>query len=167
MLEDIKNCNLCVLRKTCRGVVLGSGKDKSVFIVGEAPGKTEDEVGKPFVGDSGKLVRAVVDDNYYITNVVKCRPPNNITPTNEQIDICVQNNFKREFETYKPKKLILLGKSAQKLLNYDFIKDVEIITFYHPSYYIRNGKGEDWKLEFEKIISTKGTRRVNLKNWFE
>ena len=80
-LRDIKSCHACGLRNSCRQVVLGNGKNKSVFIIGEAPGETEDKEGVPFVGVSGQLLRYVVGDEYYITNIVKCRPPNNRVPT--------------------------------------------------------------------------------------
>lgn len=168
MIEDIKNCKLCDLRKTCNQVVLGDGKNKKIFIVGEAPGEEEDKTGFPFVGASGKLLRSVVSDNYYITNVVKCRPPQNRKPTDEEIDICVRANFKQEFDTYKPEKLILLGKSAEKLLEFDFISGIDYIQFPHPSYYLRKGKGEEWKMKFAKVLQSK-TQRVDEKlgDWFD
>ena len=70
--------------------------------------------------------------------------------------------------TYKPKKLILLGKTAEKILEYDFVKDVNYITFPHPSYYHRMGKDEEWKSKFVKVLHSEGERADSgLKDWFQ
>jgi DNA polymerase len=101
----VKECKACGLRATCAQVVPGSGafdpsgteidpKDARILFVGEGPGAEEDKVGRPFVGRSGNLLRmsikaaAIPDDFYYITNTVRCRPPENRDPMPDEIEAC-------------------------------------------------------------------------------
>lgn len=97
-IEMIKDCGACGLRANCTQVVVGSGPlDADIMIIGEAPGKFEDEMGIPFVGPAGQLLdRSLMSvgidrSNIYITNIVKCRPPNNRKPTNREIITCSVN----------------------------------------------------------------------------
>ena len=86
--QQIYSCEKCQLHKTCRLPVPGAGNfNTKILIIGEAPGKEEDIQGAPFVGRSGKLLTQILESlnlfresDYYITNIVKCRPPNNRDP---------------------------------------------------------------------------------------
>ena len=95
-LIDAQTCQRCSLAATRTQVVIGSGDITSrLVLVGEAPGRTEDEGGEPFLGRSGQLLFSLLHDEVgltrddcYITNVVKCRPPNNRTPTATELRAC-------------------------------------------------------------------------------
>ncbi len=95
-LSDLPHCTRCQLSTTRQRVVVGSGPARATLVVvGEAPGRSEDEGGEPFVGRSGQLLtRLIVDElhlereDYFVTNVVKCRPPANRTPTAVEIATC-------------------------------------------------------------------------------
>jgi len=104
-------------------VVFGSGDpDADVFIIGEGPGQQEDEQGLPFVGRSGKLLDQLLgeidlrrDDNVYIGNVVKCRPPGNRDPRQGEIDSC-KGYLRRQLRLVDPKVVVPLGNFSAKLL---------------------------------------------------
>ena len=94
--NQIKNCNKCDLCKTRKNVVIGEGKRENckLVIVGEGPGEQEDEQGRPFVGKSGELLTRFLNDakiardSIYITNIVKCRPPDNRDPLKNEMLAC-------------------------------------------------------------------------------
>ena len=94
-------------------------KDNKIIFVGEAPGAEEDEKGIPFCGRGGKLLRNTIkqvgieENEVYITNLVKCRPPNNRRPTKNEINSC-NNYLKEEIRIIKPDITVLLGKTAIK-----------------------------------------------------
>jgi uracil-DNA glycosylase len=126
-LESIKNkvihCILCDLSVTRKNAVPGSGSlSKKLILIGEAPGKNEDETGIPFVGGAGKILdQALVNagiarKDTFITNVVKCRPPNNRIPTEEEIKICTDHYLKKEIHIISPKVICILGATALKSL---------------------------------------------------
>ncbi len=99
----------------------GSGpKDAQLVVIGEAPGATEDRMGKPFQGESGKILRRELDKNdihdvAYITNAVKCRPPGNRTPTNEEIKAC-RPYLDKELERVDPGYVMTVGVPATKIM---------------------------------------------------
>jgi uracil-DNA glycosylase len=126
-LESIKNkvidCILCDLSVTRKNAVPGSGSlSKKLILIGEAPGKNEDETGIPFVGGAGKILdQALVNagiarKDTFITNVVKCRPPNNRIPSEEEIKICTDHYLKKEIQIISPKVICILGATALKSL---------------------------------------------------
>lgn len=108
----------CSLREGCIQPVPGEGNPNNQLVfIGEAPGKREDEQGKPFVGPAGKLLDKLLDgigfkrEDVYITNVVKCRPPGNRDPSLQEI--AEHSEFlKKELEVIKPKLIVLLGRHA-------------------------------------------------------
>lgn len=116
--EKVAGCEGCVL-STCRtNTVAGQGNPLArIMIIGEAPGRQEDESGHPFVGMAGKFLDkllAVAQLNradVFITNVVKCRPPNNRKPEREEIEAC-SPFLKRQIEVIKPRLIICLGGTA-------------------------------------------------------
>ncbi len=151
------NCRDCDLWKTAGGRVCISGvgpKDAKVFVVGEAPGEAEARTGKPFQGKSGQLLRAelrkvgINDDEVFITNVVRCRPPDNKTPTTKQQKAC-KKYLEYEIATLQPKYVLTLGNPATKAI-FGKAKITEVhgnvlskdgligVPAFHPAYCLRD-----------------------------
>ncbi|MCV0366772.1 MAG: uracil-DNA glycosylase [Nitrosopumilus sp.] len=121
-LESIKqnviNCTKCDLCKTRTNSVPGKGNSQAeVMFVGEAPGKNEDKSGEPFVGIAGQKLSIALDEagvsreSVYITNIVKCRPPQNRVPNTDERNTC-QEYLKQEISIIKPKIICVLGNTA-------------------------------------------------------
>jgi DNA polymerase len=122
LAEVIRSCRACPLYKGRTQAVPGEGNlDAEVMLVGEAPGKTEDEQGRPFVGAAGQLLTEALEraglprPTVYITNVVKCRPPNNRTPTEEEMTSCIKY-LREEIRLVRPKVIVALGNTAGSAL---------------------------------------------------
>jgi DNA polymerase len=116
----IKACNACVLHEGRTQAVPGAGNPNAqIMIVGEAPGRNEDEQGQPFVGMAGKfldqlLARAGIErKDVFISNVVKCRPPNNRAPEREEVEACA-DFLKEQIELIDPRLIICLGSVAAR-----------------------------------------------------
>ena len=116
--EQVIDCTKCNLSKTRTNAVPGKGNFYSdVIFVGEAPGRNEDRNGEPFVGAAGKKLSASLEnagitrDQIYITNVVKCRPPNNRVPNTEERETCT-DYLRQEISIIKPKIICILGNTA-------------------------------------------------------
>ena len=114
-VQGCKNCKLC---ETRTNAVPGKGNfDADVIFVGEAPGRNEDQCGEPFVGAAGKKLDAILEyaginrNDVYITNIVKCRPPNNRVPTKEEEISCI-DYIKKEIEIINPKIICVMGNTA-------------------------------------------------------
>ena len=129
-LENLPNCTLCTeLASTRTQVVVGDGStdNPKIVFVGEAPGANEDIQGKPFVGRSGQILRKTLkalgfsEKDYYITNVVKCRPPDNRDPKFEEAKNCFPY-LQMQLEKFNPTIICSLGAHATKYLisNGDF-----------------------------------------------
>lgn len=121
--DQVKKCSLCDLSKSRTNSVPGDGETRvKIMFVGEAPGKNEDENGIPFIGNAGKILDKALSEgglyrnDVYITNVVKCRPPNNRVPTEEEIQICTSNYLENEINLVSPKIICILGATALKSL---------------------------------------------------
>jgi DNA polymerase len=119
---EVTNCKSCNLCKSRTNAVPGDGDSKaSIMFIGEAPGRNEDEKGRPFVGMAGKILDetltkvGVIRSRVYITNVVKCRPPGNRVPTEEERRTC-ENYLEREISIISPKIICILGKTAYQSL---------------------------------------------------
>jgi DNA polymerase len=162
--REIVNCTRCPLHKYRTHAVPGEGSMRlGVMLVGEAPGADEDRTGRPFVGAAGRLLTealarlGVSRDDVYITNVVKCRPPNNRTPTREEVEACLPYLL-RQIELLRPRRIVALGLTSAKTLlslvgkRVEKIGDVrgrcfrgrvagvevEICVTYHPAAVLRN-----------------------------
>ncbi|QDI89496.1 uracil-DNA glycosylase [Candidatus Nitrosopumilus sp. SW] len=116
--QNVIKCTKCDLCKTRTNSVPGKGNFESdVIFVGEAPGRNEDKNGEPFVGVAGKKLSAALEgagisrEDVYITNVVKCRPPNNRVPNTKERDTC-KEYLKKEISIIKPKIICVLGNTA-------------------------------------------------------
>lgn len=122
MEEEVKGCNRCQLREGCQQVVFGEGNPKAlIMLVGEGPGGDEDRLGRPFVGRAGQLLDRILEaagfkrEEVYIANVVKCRPPNNRTPTHEEVQACYPH-LQRQIKIISPRIIICLGALSTKVL---------------------------------------------------
>lgn len=114
-------CTKCPLWKSRTRAVPGDGQPTSkVMIIGEAPGREEDESGHPFVGATGRYLDHVLEgtgldrDDFFITNTVKCRPPKNRTPKKNEVETCTSNYLFEQIELVNPRLIVLLGLVAAK-----------------------------------------------------
>jgi len=175
-MESLKKqsleCHLCELSKSREKVVFGEGSlDAQVMFIGEAPSSMEDSSGKPFLGRSGELLTKMIENvllipraQTYITNLVKCRPPNNQTPTETQAHTCYPYVLK-QIEIIQPKIIVTLGASAYHYLSGDQSEITQIrgniierdgyilIPTYHPNYLLRNPSAK--KEVFEDLKKVK------------
>ncbi len=135
------NCRACGLCETRTNVVFGVGDPNAeVLFVGEAPGEREDALGEPFVGKAGQLLDDMLSmigldrSRIYITNSIKCRPPQNRDPLNTEKDACAPF-LQRQLELMQPKIIVCLGRiSAMEMIKPDFK-----ITQEHGQFFEKNG----------------------------
>lgn len=120
--QEIIKCTKCPLYKTRRNAVPGEGPcDAKLMFVGEAPGSREDELGRPFVGQAGKLLDTLLEmigigrSEVFITNIVKCRPPGNRDPTEEEIVACSPYLID-QIKVIQPRIIVALGRHAARFL---------------------------------------------------
>ncbi|MBN2852193.1 MAG: uracil-DNA glycosylase [Clostridia bacterium] len=120
--KECYECVKCKLHQTRKNVVIERGnREADLMLIGEAPGANEDELGKPFVGQAGKLLdmalysMGIYEKDVYICNIVKCRPPNNQNPTEEEAASCI-SYLERQISLVNPKVIVLLGSVALKYL---------------------------------------------------
>lgn len=167
--EEIRSCTKCPLAKTRKNAVPGEGGfRKKVMFIGEAPGRWEDIKGRPFVGAAGKYLDELLAsiglsrEDVYITNIVKCRPPGNRDPTDEEISLC-SPYLERQLAVMKPRVICPLGRFSAKYIleKFGFAmksisavqgkvfrgKDVIIIPMYHPAAALYHGQ---WKPALER-----------------
>lgn len=118
--EEIKDCHKCKLCNRRRNIVFGSGnKNATVMLIGEGPGADEDTQGEPFVGKAGQLMDRALEalemnkKEMYITNVVKCRPPQNRNPEDDETEACM-GYLRNQVVLMQPKIIVLLGSVALK-----------------------------------------------------
>jgi DNA polymerase len=150
-------CTRCKLAPTRNNVVFGEGVQRpTVLVVGEGPGAEEDAQGLPFVGASGKLLDKMLaaiglsrQENCYIANIVKCRPPNNREPAQDEREACMPY-LRRQIELLQPKAILCAGRTAaQSLLETnDGINrlrgkphrymEIPLVATYHPSALLRD-----------------------------
>ncbi len=151
-------CRRCSLAQTRKDTVLGRGKnvdDSPIIFVGEAPGREEDEAGEAFVGASGKLldkwIKRMELKSYYITNIVRCRPPNNRKPHRNEINDCV-DFLDMEINAIQPKAIVTLGRTAEKEFPQGYRRGIPVFFIYHPSYYLRLGNHvEQWGVAVDNL----------------
>jgi DNA polymerase len=158
-----RKCRLCEARKQA---VLGVGdRNADWLFVGEGPGAEEDQRGEPFVGQAGKLLDSMLaaiglqrGRNVYIANAVKCRPPENRTPSPDEAAACLPY-LQRQIELIRPKLIVALGRpAAQTLLQVEVkvgaargklhaYRSIPLIVSYHPAYLLRTllDKAKAWE----------------------
>lgn len=118
--EVVKQCRKCRLCEARKNVVFGVGnREADIMFIGEGPGADEDAQGEPFVGKAGKLMNMAFDmlgikrEEVYIANIVKCRPPNNRNPQDDEAENCL-DYLRNQVILVKPKIIVLLGSVALK-----------------------------------------------------
>lgn len=155
-IENCKSCTNCPLSEQRTNVVIGRGNEEApLMFVGEGPGKDEDTNGLPFVGKAGMLLDNLLNaipiqsQEYYITNIVKCRPSENRDPNQQEAEVCI-NHLRNQFRLIRPKIIVCLGRiSAGYLIDKDFkiTRDrgkwyekggIKMMAVYHPAYLLRN-----------------------------
>lgn len=119
LCQIASTCTKCPLHESRTKVVFGEGpEDAKIMFVGEAPGKNEDETGKPFIGMAGKLLSKTLHEanldrsQIYITSIVKCRPPQNRKPKKLEYGTCIDIYLQKQIELINPDIIGLLGNSA-------------------------------------------------------
>ena len=170
--ETCQSCQRCSLYKNRKNMVFGSGNKKaSLMFIGEGPGQQEDQTGLPFVGKSGKLLDKILQainierEDVYIANIVKCRPPYNRDPEEDEKKQCL-SFLRNQVYLIEPKIIVCLGRvAAQSIIKPKFRitrehgiwierKGYYITATYHPSALLRDPsrKREAWE-DFKKIRS--------------
>ena len=164
--KDCLNCQKCELAKTRTNLVFGVGNPNTeVLFVGEGPGFNEDMQGEPFVGRGGQLLDKYLkhidldrNKNIYIANIVKCRPPENRDPSEEEMDCCI-DWLREQTRIIRPKIIVCLGRvSAKRLISKDFLVTKEHGNFFekggiffmatfHPAALLRNPNNKPAALE--------------------
>jgi DNA polymerase len=175
--EDLGDCTRCRLHTTRNKIVFGAGSEHAELVfVGEGPGRDEDMQGLPFVGRAGKLLTQMIEamtltrDQVYIANVVKCRPPENRKPEDDESATCSPFLY-RQIDAIAPKAIVCLGlTAAQSLLKTkDSISKIrgewldyrgtKLMVTYHPAYLLRNppAKADVWK-DLQKVMALLGLK---------
>ena len=178
-LEELRSligeCKRCPLHKGRKNLVFGEGNSRARLVfVGEAPGREEDIMGRPFVGEAGRLLTRIIEngmglkrEDVYICNVIKCRPPQNRDPEPREVAACLPF-LKRQLEIIAPEVICILGRvAAQALLGKDFkitqdrgkwfeFESIPVMPTFHPAYLLRNPKAkrpvwEDVKRIMDKL----------------
>lgn len=191
--QKCESCNGCALASTRNNVVFADGDASTarIVLIGEAPGEMEDETGRPFVGRAGQLLSEFLaeagisrDKDLYIINTVKCRPPENRVPTDEEKSAC-RKFLDAQIDIIKPDAIILCGATALKSfvtldkkqtiskvrgqwmnITVDGV-EYKAMTIFHPSYLLRNHSMEDGsprRLMQEDLRNIKNTILPNTDN---
>lgn len=163
----VKNCRKCRLCEKRNNVVFGVGnKNADIMFIGEGPGADEDMQGEPFVGKAGKLMNmafkmlGINREEVYIANIVKCRPPQNRNPQDDEAEACL-NYLRNQVILVKPKIIVLLGNVALKnILGKEYgitasrgkwveKKGILYMPTWHPAALLRD---ENKKIDFVKDL---------------
>ncbi len=168
--QAAQQCRNCRLRSTCRQVVFGSGNLQSkIMLIGEGPGKDEDIQGIPFVGRAGQLLDKILQAaeiprmEAYISNVVKCRPPENRLPNPDEVKVC-RNWLEAQIRIQRPKIIVCLGSLASQTVidpkaaiskirgRWFSRQGIKIMATFHPAALLRNEsyKKPTWE-DFKQI----------------
>lgn len=179
--EEIGDCKRCKLSKQRKNIVFGEGNpEASLMFIGEAPGSEEDIQGRPFVGEAGQLLNRLIikmgfkREEVYIANIVKCRPPFNRDPEEDEIKTCFPF-LERQIEIISPSVIVSLGRiSAWTLLRtkipitrlrgkfYDY-KGIPLMPTFHPAYLLRNPK-DKWLVwsDMQQVIERLKARKQGM-----
>ncbi|MBS3766245.1 uracil-DNA glycosylase [Candidatus Bipolaricaulota bacterium] len=157
----VRNCTKCRLSENRTKAVPGEGDgDSDLLFVGEGPGRQEDQQGRPFVGRAGNKLTDILSSvslersGVYITNIVKCRPPENRTPKSDEIEACTPY-LEAQIAEINPSVIVTLGNTATKTLLdkdegitsmrgkfYGWRGEIQVFPMFHPSYLLRNPSKE-------------------------
>lgn len=169
--QEIGDCKRCKLSKGRTHIVLGEGSESAKLVfVGEAPGESEDLEGKPFIGRSGQLLEKMINamglkrSEVFICNVVKCRPPENRNPENDEVGSCAPYLL-AQLSVLKPKVIVALGKFASQTLlqtnteiselrgRFHDFRGVKLMPTFHPAYLLRSPSSKKDAWEDLKIVA--------------
>ena len=183
-LEEIDRrvlaCTLCELHRFRTRAVPGEGdRSAELMFIGEGPGRDEDSQGRPFVGRAGQLLRKIIaamtflEDEVYITNMVKCRPPENRVPHHEEIETCSRYLI-RQIELIRPKVIVTLGKTPTDYFvpgregmtvrrgRFGSYLGIPVMPTFHPSYLVRNEGNRELKRmvweDMQKVMALLGKK---------
>jgi uracil-DNA glycosylase family 4 len=168
----VEQCHLCDLAKSRHKVVFGEGDPHArLMFVGEGPGATEDQTGRPFVGRAGELLTRMIEnvlhltrEQVYIANIVKCRPPGNRVPTPTEAFTC-RPYLLKQIELIRPRVIMTLGATAYRYLTNDetpvsrvrghiiHAEGYTLVPTFHPSYLLRNPSAK--KQAWEDLLKVK------------
>lgn len=175
--EELGDCRRCKLASGRKNLVFGVGNPKAeLLFIGEAPGADEDRQGIPFVGKAGQLLTKIIRamglsrDDVYICNIIKCRPPENRDPENDEIEQC-EPFLVRQVEAIEPKVIVTLGRfAAQSLLRstapisrirgrWQSWRGVPVMPTFHPAFLLRNPeqKRPVWE-DMQEVMKRLGIR---------
>lgn len=173
-LDELRHCTRCSLSQTRQRVVIGSGPLSPVLmVVGEAPGKSEDEGGEPFIGRSGQLLFRLIEEvtgltrsECFVTNVVKCRPPQNRTPKASELAAC-RPWIDEQLRVVAPRMILAVGNtSAQSLFStkepmgslhgrLKMVGDTPALATYHPAAALRQGNSVEEMMRQDLAVLAK------------
>lgn len=198
LIKEVLECKKCRLWKSRKNAVPGEGSlNTKIMFIGEAPGRMEDIKGRPFVGVAGKLLTELLSsiglmrNDVYITNLIKCRPPQNRDPLPDEVEAC-SPYLDRQIELLRPKLIVTLGRhSTRYILSRCSIKvtniskvrgrvfpikvnnvPIRVIPTYHPAVALYNPKmrkilEEDFKKVIKKEInSLTSVKKASIEDFF-
>ena len=154
--KEVRGCTKCRLCEKRTHTVFGEGDaDAKIFFIGEGPGETEDQTGRPFVGRAGELLNKMIAgmglrrEQVYIANIVKCRPPGNRVPAPDEVATCTPY-LERQLEIIRPRAIVTLGLPATQYMlqtknsmgrmrgQWHEWRGIKLMPTYHPAYVLRN-----------------------------
>jgi len=180
LVKACSECNACRLAKTRNKIVIERGsRNAPVMLVGEGPGEQEDKTGKPFVGAAGQLLDHLLsalmfdEEDYYICNIVKCRPPGNRAPFDDEAEKCL-NFLRNQLVLVKPKIIVCLGSVAMRHIidknakitkirgTWIERKGYWIMPTYHPAALLRDRSKKAYMFEDFRMVKEKLSELRNL-----
>ena len=171
LAQSVLTCEGCQLCQTRTHAVFGEGNPHAeLMFIGEGPGRDEDLQGRPFVGRAGQLLDRMIAamgmrrEEVYIANVVKCRPPNNRTPEEEEATACI-SYLRWQIYLIRPRVMVLLGATAAHYLlnekqgimrlrgNWLDYQGIPVMPTYHPAFLLRQetAKRDAW-LDLQQVM---------------
>ncbi len=178
--DEARACTRCKLCSGRTQAVFARGNPEAeLFFVGEAPGADEDRIGKPFVGAAGRLLDRILaamgmsEDDVYIANVAKCRPPNNRPPEDDEAAACGPF-LDRQLTLVRPKVIVSWGRTPTRYLlkknesmsklrgNWYAVDGVPVLPTWHPAYLLRNpdAKKDTWA-DMKRVVEKLGRALPN------
>ena len=180
LLQEIRECRKCPLSQTRTQAVPGEGNPQADLVfVGEGPGQEEDAQGRPFVGRAGQLLTKIINamgyerHEVYITNIVKCRPPQNRNPLREEMASCAPY-LERQLAAIRPRVIVTLGNVPTRFLlqtsagisglrgRFQDMGEFKVMPTFHPSFLVRNEQNREnkrlvWE-DMQKVMDLLGKR---------
>lgn len=177
---QVRACTRCALHRFRTNAVPGEGnRSAELMFIGEGPGRDEDLQGRPFIGRAGQLLRKIIaamtfrEDEVYITNMVKCRPPENRVPHAEETEAC-SPYLTRQIELIRPKVIVTLGRTPTDYFapgregmtarrgRFGEYRGIPVMPTFHPSYLVRNEGNRELKRmvweDMQKVMALVGRK---------